>query len=104
MVTKHDRQNKFAHSSFGAVVGSVMNKTQDPDPQHWLDQKICFYDGATRPNAESTHKRKKLSSVGNLNPAMGARNQVGIGLSYRPASYSIPDSVPGIDSSSLGGT
>jgi hypothetical protein len=24
--------------------------------------------------------------VGNLNPAMGARNQVGIGLSYRPAS------------------
>jgi hypothetical protein len=26
------------------------------------------------------------SSVGNLGPAMGARNQVGIGLSYRPAS------------------
>ncbi len=25
-------------------------------------------------------------SVGNLSPAMGARNQVGIGLSYRPAS------------------
>ncbi len=28
--------------------------------------------------------------VGNLSPAMGARNQVGIGLSYRPASlYSL---------------
>ncbi len=26
------------------------------------------------------------SSVGNLSPAMGARNHVGIGLSYRPAS------------------
>ncbi len=25
-------------------------------------------------------------SVGNFSPAMGARNQVGIGLSYRPAS------------------
>jgi hypothetical protein len=25
-------------------------------------------------------------SAGNLRPAMGARNQVGIGLSYRPAS------------------
>jgi hypothetical protein len=41
-------------------------------------------------------------SVGNLSPDMGARKQVGIGL-YRPASlwlgYSIPDSVPGIDSS-----
>jgi hypothetical protein len=27
-----------------------------------------------------------LSCVGNFSPAMGARNQVGIGLSYRPAS------------------
>jgi hypothetical protein len=27
-----------------------------------------------------------LFSAGNLRPAMGARNQVGIGLSYRPAS------------------
>jgi hypothetical protein len=27
-----------------------------------------------------------LTFVGNLRPAMGARNQVGIGLSYRPAS------------------
>jgi hypothetical protein len=26
------------------------------------------------------------TSVGNFSPAMGARNQVGIGLSYRPAS------------------
>jgi hypothetical protein len=29
---------------------------------------------------------KKNSKVDNLSPAMGARNQVGIGLSYRPAS------------------
>ncbi len=29
-----------------------------------------------------------VNSVGNLSPAMGARNQVGIGLSYRPASLS----------------
>jgi hypothetical protein len=36
---------------------------------------------------------------------MGARNQVGIGLLYRPAaSYSIPDSVPGIASSPYSGT
>ncbi len=27
-----------------------------------------------------------LCCVGNFSPAMGARNQVGIGLSYRPAS------------------
>ncbi len=27
-----------------------------------------------------------MTSVGNLSPAMGARNQVGIGLSYWPAS------------------
>ncbi len=27
-----------------------------------------------------------VASVGNLSPAMGSRNQVGIGLSYRPAS------------------
>jgi hypothetical protein len=43
------------------------------------------------------------NSVGNLSPALWARNQVGIELSYRPASlatqYSVPDSVPGIDSS-----
>jgi hypothetical protein len=42
--------------------------------------------------------------------SMGARNQVGIGMSYRPASicslaiYSIPDSIPGIDSSPQSGT
>jgi hypothetical protein len=29
-----------------------------------------------------------LVSVGNLSPAMGARNKAGIGLSYRPASLS----------------
>jgi hypothetical protein len=31
-------------------------------------------------------RQPMVSSVGNLSPAMGARNQVGIGLSYRPAS------------------
>jgi hypothetical protein len=35
---------------------------------------------------------------GNLSPAMGARSQVGIGLLFQ-LGYSIPDSVPGIDSS-----
>ncbi len=30
--------------------------------------------------------RKDTPCAGNLRPAMGARNQVGIGLSYRPAS------------------
>jgi hypothetical protein len=49
------------------------------------------------------------NSVGNLSPAMGARNQVGIELSYRPASSlaiqcSVPDSVPGTDSSPNSGT
>jgi hypothetical protein len=48
------------------------------------------------------------SGTGNFSPAMGARIQVGIGLSHRPpayaACYSIPDSVPGIDSSPHSGS
>ncbi len=52
--------------------------------------------------------------VGNLSPAMGARNQVGIGLSYRPASLcnlatkfqtrfleSIPRTIAGLKFSTL---
>ncbi len=55
------RQNKFAHSSFGAVVGSGIRDEQNSgsgSATHWLDQKICFYDRATYLYAESTHKRK----------------------------------------------
>jgi hypothetical protein len=58
---KNGRTKKFAPSSFGAVVGSGILDEQKsgsginfPDPHHWLDQKICFYDGATRPYARST--------------------------------------------------
>jgi hypothetical protein len=58
--------------------------------------------------------RKYGACVGNLNPAMGARNQEGIGLSYRPASLcnlatqfqtrfleSIPRPIAGLEFSTL---
>jgi hypothetical protein len=43
-------------------------------------------DGPVRLDYFSYRPARYIGCVGNFSPAMGARNQVGIGLSYRPAS------------------
>jgi hypothetical protein len=47
-----------------------------------------------------------FSSVGNLSPAMGARNHMVVVPARQPMQlgYSVPDSIPGIDPSTHSGT
>ncbi len=58
-------------------------------PQIWIWLSVCVSPGGgggvvTVYVWECIYRRK--NKVGNFSPAMGARNRVGIGLSYRPAS------------------
>ncbi len=51
---------------------------------HKSSKQTKVFDGTVAIVSNWIHPRKNC--VGNLSPAIGARNQVGIGLSYRTAS------------------
>jgi hypothetical protein len=86
-------------SLFGLLCTTVLigwDTATPPSPRIWAHIRGCYWpakidDTTALCNPRTwTHTETKLLllliSVGKFSPAMGARNQVGIGLSYRPAS------------------